>query len=70
MDDTGEQLQIRDSFLRKMAAKQTPEERHQKMFEMRQAALERLQSNPTAWEAYKRNQFRKRAVDERPEDFE
>ena len=69
MDDIAEKLAIRDSFLRKMAAKQTPDERMREMRRMQQAAWERLQRIPEAWELYKRRQLKKRAIDVRPEYF-
>ena len=70
MDDIAQRLAIRDSFLRKMAAQQTPDERMREMWRMQQAAWERLRRIPEAWDLYKRHQFKKRAIDVRPEYIE
>ena len=67
MDDIAQKLAIRDSFLRKMVARQTADERMREMWRMQQAAWERLKRIPEAWDLYKRHQFKKRAIDVRPE---
>ena len=46
MDDTGEQLARRDRFLRKMAAKLTPEQHLRRLAERRQEMWDRLQGDP------------------------
>jgi hypothetical protein len=67
MDNVEQQLAIRDSFLRKMAAKQSADERMREMWRLQKASWERLQRIPEAWELYKRQQFKQRAIDVRPE---
>jgi hypothetical protein len=67
MDDIAEKLAIRDSFLRKMAAKQTVGELMREMWRRQQESWEKLQRMPDAWNAYKRQQFKQRAIDVRPE---
>ena len=68
--DIAQKLAIRDIFLRKMAAKQTPDEQMRDMWQMQQASWERLKRIPQAWDLYKRRQFKKRAIDVRPEYLE
>ena len=70
MDDIAQQLAARDSFLRKMSAQQTPDELMRDMWQMQQASWERLKRIPEAWELYKRQQFKQRAIDVRPEYLE
>ncbi len=70
MDDIAQKLAVRDSFLRTLAAKQTPDDQMREMWRMQQTAWERLQRIPEAWDFYKRRQFKKRAIDVRPEYLE
>ncbi len=70
MDDTAQQLAIRDSFLRKMAAKQSTDELMRDLWQMQQASWDRLLRIPEAFEIYKRQQFKQRAIDVRPEYFD
>ena len=67
MEDTAEKLAIRDSFLRKLAARKTPDERMRDMWRIRQSAWDAMRRTPGAWELYKRHQLKKRAIDARPE---
>jgi hypothetical protein len=70
MDDISQKLAIRDSFLRKLAAAQSPDERMRDMWRMQRESWERLTRIPEAWNFYKRQQFKQRAIDVRPEYLE
>ncbi len=70
VDEIAEQFAVRDRFLRKLAASKTPDELMREMWRMQQASWETLQRIPQAWDAYKRQQFKKRAIDVRPEYFQ
>jgi hypothetical protein len=70
MDDIAQKLAARDSFLRKMSALQTADERMRDMWRLQQASWERLKRIPQAWDLYKRRQFKMRAIDVRPEYLE
>jgi hypothetical protein len=70
MEDIVEKLAARDRFLRKMAARQTPDEQMRDMWRMQRESWERLKRIPQAWDLYKRRQFKKRAINGRPEYFE
>ncbi|HEX4125835.1 MAG TPA: hypothetical protein VHY37_14000 [Tepidisphaeraceae bacterium] len=70
MDEIAEKLATRDSFLRKMAARQTVDQLMREMWEMQQASWDQLQRIPEAWNLYKRQQFKQRAIDARPEHFQ
>jgi hypothetical protein len=70
MDDIAQKLANRDSFLRKLAARQTPDERMQEMWRMQQDSWEQLKRIPQAWNLYQRQQFKQRAIDVRPEYFQ
>jgi hypothetical protein len=70
MDDIAEKLAIRDSFLRKQAAAQSPDELMREMWRMQRESWDRLKRIPEAWNSYQRQQFKQRAIDVRPEYFE
>ncbi len=67
MDEVSQKLEIRDSFVRKISARQTPDERMREMWRMQQASWEKLKRTPSAWNLYIRHQFKQRAVDVRCE---
>ena len=70
MDDIAQKLAIRNGFLRKMAAKQTPDEQMREMWRMQKASWGRLKRIPEAWDLFKRQELKKRAIDVRPEYLE
>lgn len=70
MDDIAQKLAIRDGFVARMATRQTPDERMREMWMMQQASWERLKRIPEAWNLYKRQQFKQRAIDVRSEYLE
>lgn len=70
MDNISEKLAIRDSFLQKMAERKSPEEHLRELARRRRIEWETLKRIPHAWEAFKRTQFKQRAIHGRPEYFD
>jgi hypothetical protein len=62
MDDIAEQLKIRDSFRRKMAALKTPRERMRDLAQLQNSTWAVLQRSPNGYAHFMRRNFKARSI--------
>ena len=62
-EDLSQALESRDRYRRRLAARETPEQRMQRFIEVQRRAFETLRSSPEGWLNFLRRNYRARRTE-------